>query len=119
MTELRTIAVSQTRSALVCLTVALATPCTGQEVGDARRGLAYAQEVCASCHGVLATDTVSPRPGTATFKVIANTPGMTETALAVWLQTSHKSMPNFIIEPADRSDVIAYIVSLRDKRAAQ
>ena len=52
--------------------------------------------------------------GVATFKAIANTPGMTPTALAVWFQTSHPTMPNFILAPEDRDDVIAYIVSLRD-----
>ena len=81
--------------------------------------MAFAQETCASCHGVLATDLVSPRPSTATFRTIANTPGMTGTAIAVWLQTPHKSMPNLIIEPQDRNNVIAYIVSLRDKQPAK
>jgi hypothetical protein len=33
----------------------------------------------------------------------------------VWLQTSHPNMPNLIVPPEDRDDVIAYILSLRDK----
>ena len=84
------------------------------EVGDPDQGLAFAQRVCAMCHAVLPTESESPVPGLATFKTIANTPGMTETALGVWLQTSHPTMPNFVLDPQDRDNVIAYITSLRD-----
>ena len=84
-----------------------------QEAGDPRRGLAFAQRVCAECHAVLPTQSTSPRPELATFATIANTPGMTGTALAVWLRTPHKSMPDLMLEPEDRNNVIAYIVSLR------
>ena len=90
-----------------------ATHASAQEVGSAERGRAYAQRVCAECHAVLPSERVSPNPRVATFKAIANTPGMTPTALAVWFQTSHPTMPNFILAPDDRDDVIAYIVSLR------
>ena len=92
----------------------LSTSSWAQEAGDPGRGLVFAQQACASCHAVLPKETTSPRPNTATFKTIANTPGMTGTAVAVWLQTPHKSMPDLIIEAGDRTDVIAYIVSLRD-----
>ncbi len=100
----------------VTLGVALAMPSVAQEAGDAKRGLAYAAANCAECHGILASDDQSPRRGVATFKRIATTPGMTGTAIAVWLQTSHPTMPNFLIAPADRADVVAYILSLRDQR---
>src|SRR6187431_3680 len=39
---------------------------------------------------------------------------MTATALTVWLQTSHPTMPNIILEPNDVSNVVAYILSLKD-----
>lgn len=48
------------------------------------------------------------------FKDVANNPGMTGTALAVWLQTSHPTMPNFILEKQDMLNVVAYILSLKD-----
>jgi hypothetical protein len=41
---------------------------------------------------------------------------MTARALAVWLQTSHPTMPDFIIPPGDMDNVIAYIMSLRTPR---
>lgn len=102
---------------LILLLVAFAvSPALAQELGDADRGRAYAEQVCASCHAVLPTQSISPKPGIATFKVIANTPGMTALALAVWLQTPHRNMPNFVLAPDNMDDVIAYIVSLQDKR---
>jgi hypothetical protein len=56
-------------------------------------------------------------PATApTFRAIANTPGMTALALNVFLRTPHRSMPNLVISDGDRDNVIAYILSLRDKR---
>lgn len=94
----------------------MATGARAQEPGDPRKGLTYAQEQCAECHAVLPAQPFSPRAGLATFRVIANTPGMTGTALAVWLRTPHKSMPNLIIETEDRNNVIAYILSLRDNQ---
>jgi mono/diheme cytochrome c family protein len=87
-----------------------------QQTGDAGRGLAFAQRQCASCHAVQAGQTRSPLAGVATFTEIANTPGMTALALGVWFQSPHPNMPNLILDPQDRDDVIAYIESLRAKR---
>lgn len=102
---------------MTVFTLAMASAAAAQEAGDARKGQEYALKVCAECHGVRQGDPASPRIGLATFRTIANTPGMTGTALAVWLRTPHKSMPNLVIEAEDRSNVIAYILSLRDPPA--
>jgi mono/diheme cytochrome c family protein len=98
--------------ALTCASVAA----QAQEAGDPRRGLGYVQRMCADCHAVLAHETVSPVAKARPFKAIANTPGMTATALTVWFRTSHPTMPNLIIEQDDADDVIAYILGLRDKK---
>ena len=74
-----------------------------QAAGDPGRGIAFALDTCASCHGVRATDLSSPLPNTVTFTEVANAPGMTGIAINVWLQTPHRSMPNLIIEPRDRA----------------
>ena len=103
--------------AVAFLYFASASLAQAQEPGDPRRGLEFAQRVCAACHAVLPSEKVSPRRELATFATIANTPGMTGTALAVWLQTPHKSMPNFVLELEDRNNLIAYIVSLLEKSA--
>ena len=99
-----------------CVALTGVLPGAAQSIGDADRGLAYAQETCAECHAVTPSQTASPRPGVATFKAIADTPGMTSTAIRVWLQTPHPTMPNLIINAGDRDDVIAYITSLKELR---
>ena len=45
--------------------------------------------------------------------VIAEVPGMTALALTVVLQSAHNAMPDLVLEPQERRDVIAYILSLR------
>ncbi|KAB2917101.1 MAG: cytochrome c [Hyphomicrobiaceae bacterium] len=87
-----------------------------QELGDVRQGLAYARKVCAECHAVVPSQLASPNPDAPSFASVANTPGMTATALHVWLHTSHPTMPNLILEPDTVDDVVAYILSLRRKR---
>jgi mono/diheme cytochrome c family protein len=86
------------------------------DIGDARKGLDYAQKICAVCHNVLATGAASPNKQAPPFKKIANTPGMTVTALTVWSRTTHPTMPNLVINPADMDDLIAYILGLRDRK---
>jgi mono/diheme cytochrome c family protein len=96
------------------------TVASAQEWGDARQGLRYAQKMCSECHAVLPGQLRSPVPDAPPFKAIANTPGMTGTALTVWFRTSHpllpKTMPNLVIDDDDLDNVIAYILSLRNRR---
>jgi hypothetical protein len=41
---------------------------------------------------------------------------MTYTALSVWFQSPHPSMPNLIIPPEDVANVATYILSLKEKK---
>ena len=84
-----------------------------QEQGDPRAGLVVAREACASCHAVLAGASSSPDRNAPIFERIASVPGMTPLALTVALQTSHKTMPNIMLDPGELRNVIAYITSLR------
>lgn len=85
-----------------------------EQLGNASKGQSYARSHCAECHAVeQASDDISPDFAAPRFVDVANTPGMTARALAVWLQTSHPTMPNFIIPETERDDVIAYIMSLK------
>jgi len=54
-------------------------------------------------------------PGAPTFRQIANAPDMSEIALSVLLRTPHKTMSNFTFEPDELRDLVAYIMSLRDR----
>ena len=42
-------------------------------------------------------------------------PATTALSLKVFLQSSHKDMPNLILKPAEADDIIAYILSLKRK----
>jgi hypothetical protein len=65
---------------------------------------------------VEAADEFSPNLDAPRFAIVANVPGTTARALVVWLQTSHPTMPNLMIEPDDRDNVVAYIMSLREEQ---
>lgn len=99
--------------ALLSMSIAMPQRADAQDVGNADKGRQVAEGICAECHAIKREETVSPHFNVAPFKTIANTPGMTAQALSIWLTTSHPTMPNFILEEADRRNVIAYIESLR------
>ena len=85
-----------------------------QQIGNAEEGRAYARAHCAECHGVeTSKGDFSPNADAPDFSEVANTPGMTERALIVWMQTSHPTMPNLIVPAEARDNVIAYIMSLK------
>lgn len=81
--------------------------------GNAAAGLRYAEQTCAECHAVAAGVTWSNLPEAPSFESIANTPGMTRTALNAWLHSPHPSMPHLLIEPDRIDDLAAYLTSLK------
>ncbi len=83
-----------------------------EDVGDPQAGHKYAQKVCAECHAVEQGEKLSPYLDLPSFQAVADSPGITERALAVWLTNPHPNMPDFIIPQADMGNVIAYIMSL-------
>ena len=85
----------------------------GQD-GAAAAGHAFGRDACRACHMVEAKQQKPRRIviGPA-FRDIANTRGMTATALRVFLTTSHPKTPNLILTPDEIADVSAYILSLR------
>ena len=83
------------------------------EIGDPQAGFDYAHKVCGTCHAV--SQEPSPDPNAPRFRDVANTPGMTPTAIRVWLQAaSHPTMPNIVIEGQQLRNLTAYILSLKD-----
>jgi mono/diheme cytochrome c family protein len=101
---------------LAALAMALSSGAAlGAEPGDSARGLSYAKKFCAGCHGVEAKDQSSPNSEAPTFKSVANSTGMSSTALALWMQKPHlhHSMPEVVVPIEDRENVIAYILSLK------
>ena len=84
-----------------------------QETGQPEKGLAFAQQVCVECHAIDKWQLRSPNPAAPRFEAIANVPGMTSIALTVALQTSHRSMPNLILDTNELRNIVAYILSLK------
>jgi mono/diheme cytochrome c family protein len=92
-----------------------------QDVGDPDAGYEVATQICAACHAILPGEGRSPNPPPLPFEAgaplpfedIANTPGVTSTALFAWMGTSHPSMPNFVLEHDELRNIVAYILSLK------
>ncbi len=95
------------RSALL-LAATASSAALSQELGDRDTGERLAALNCAQCHGA-----VDAPGGAPAFSTIASMPSTTAEALTVFLQTPHATMPDLILSPGDRSDLIAYILSLR------
>jgi len=103
---------------LAALAMALSSGAAlGAEPGDSARGLSYAKKFCAGCHGIEAKDQSSPNSEAPTFKAVANSTGMSSTALTLWMQSPHLhlSMPELIVPVEDRDDLIAYILGVKDR----
>jgi len=83
-----------------------------QEIGDAARGWKVAFGTCAGCHGI--RNDGKPSSRAPTFSAIANVKGMSAMALNVALLSSHRSMPNIVLNAQDRADIIAFILTLKN-----
>jgi mono/diheme cytochrome c family protein len=92
--------------------VTLTWPVHAQE-GNVGRGAEIARTICAACHVVTRGQPAAPNSQAPPFPRIANTPGMTSIVRSAALMTSHRLMPNIILEPEERRDVIAYILSMK------
>lgn len=88
----------------------------GQTAKERAAGRAFALHVCTPCH-VVGSGQISPRRFAVApdFHAIANTRGMTETALHAFLSSSHPTMPNLILSQKEQDNVIAYLLGLRDR----
>lgn len=80
----------------------------------ARRGLEFARQRCAACHGVVANSS-SPNPESPPFEDIANRTGVTRATLHRFLRDSHNYPAAMSFEVEDRAigDLAAYIVTLK------
>jgi mono/diheme cytochrome c family protein len=100
---------------LAAATALLGNPASAQERGDVVRGEALALQTCIACHGVRKNQDSSD-PRAPSFARIAATPGMSEVALNVALLSSHRAMPNLVLDARERADIVVYILSLRTEQ---
>ena len=98
-------------AAMICV---VAGSANAQQIGSVQEGRRLAREVCAECHAIDNAAGGSTNPNAPTFKDIANTPGMTSAALTVALQTTQRTMPNFVMTGDASQSIIAYILSLKE-----
>ncbi len=79
-----------------------------------RKGLSFARDHCAACHGVTPNSS-SPNPESPTFEELANRPGLTSATLRQFLRDSHNfpEAMNFAVERERIRDLADYIVTLR------
>jgi cytochrome c len=75
-------------------------------------GHRLAEAWCKDCHAIDAA-TAGRGNGPPDFTAIANRASTTALSLKVFFQTSHRSMPNFIIAPDQADDLSNYILSLK------
>jgi mono/diheme cytochrome c family protein len=105
----------------ICLAIFAGVVLAGSSVSawaqtedDARQGAAFAHAACSQCHAVGRNQVRSPNRYAPSFRSVARAPGMTATALHVWFETPHPSMPNLILRGTDKENVFAYILSLKN-----
>jgi mono/diheme cytochrome c family protein len=94
----------------------MATVAGAATLGDTGAGRLYAETHCASCHSIVPDGNTSPVDAAPPFQVVADTPGMTRTALFVFFRTPHATMPNLVVQGDDVDNVIAYILSLKSTK---
>ena len=100
----------------LALAVIAAGPAFSEEPGSVMQGQDLAQTVCAECHAVAPGAIRSPNAHAPTFESIVHMPGMTPTAVRVWLRSAHKEMPNIMLSRDETDNVIAYLESLKADR---
>lgn len=98
------------------LVVATSAAAQQRADGNPAEGKRLALELCAGCH-VVAEDQERPAIDVVpAFAAIANRPDTTAFRIRVFLRdTPHPVMPNFVFTDEEVDDLIAYILSLRDR----
>lgn len=95
------------------LLAALSSSIPARAQTDSSPGQNLATEVCSECHGVELGNLRSPNPNAPSFQELANTPGMNDMTIRVWLQSPHRSMPLLVLDETEIDDVSDYIMSLK------
>jgi len=81
---------------------------------DPASGRRLATTLCSTCHHVLPM-VVPDKADPPSFQSITDLPSTTGISLNVFLHSNHNKMPDFILSSAESNDLIAYILSLKQK----
>jgi mono/diheme cytochrome c family protein len=82
--------------------------------GNPLSGQQIATKLCSSCHRVLPM-TLSDKADPPSFQSIPDLPSTTGLSLNVFLHSNHKDMPDFMLSRTVSDDLVAYILSLKQK----
>ena len=95
--------------------VAWAAPAPAQDRTDVSGGHDLARAWCAQCHGVEPGEQTGAYETPPSFQSFAHNPEITETSLKAYLQSTHPLMPQVKLKPDEIDEIVAYILSLKDK----
>ncbi len=97
----------------VMLCAACSRPEVSQNNESAVRGLALVEENCSRCHAI-GQEGLSPLPAAPPFRELHQRYPVEDLAeaLAEGITTGHPAMPEFVFQPAQIEDVIAYLKTL-------
>ena len=95
---------------ILLVSLALPTLASSQE-SDTTMGRRIVQSECTRCHAVELGMT-GPDPAAPNFTALARMPSVTDLSLRVFLQSSHRSMPNLVLREDETSSIIAYLRGL-------
>jgi mono/diheme cytochrome c family protein len=94
----------------------VAGPAPAEDIpGDPVAGRALVMKECVECHSVSAEQRARRLDIAPGFDEIANKPQTTAISLRAFLQQSHPTMPNFMLNQTERDNAIAYILSLQQQ----
>ena len=101
------------------LIAAPGSPAVGQQTvpgrPDAANGLRLSQLLCSSCH-IVGKNQQEPVPADVpSFFEIANLPDRTEETLVNYILVPHPKMPNVSLTRDELTDIVTYILTLKDK----
>ena len=91
------------------------TPALALAAGDPANGLVLARHWCANCHLVAPGDNASTSDSAPPFAEIAKDPAATPERLRGWLSQPHPAMPDLMLTRDENDDLVAYLLSLKDK----
>lgn len=81
--------------------------------GDPVAGRIFAERECRDCHDITREGGDYPLNAAPSFLDVATQRSTTALSLRVFLRSTHREMPDLILNQREQDDVIAYILSLR------
>lgn len=103
------------RIALALVLALMAAPAIAAGA-DPSTGEKIAKTECASCHAIgRDAKAKSPDPKAPRFIDVAKMPSTTELSIKVFLRSSHRNMPNFILARDEIDSLASYILELGGK----